>query len=198
VFRRPSLGTHRRTVLGFIGETVLIVVGVLLALSLDEWRQSRSRQAAAEEAIASIGAEIAANRELALAARDYHRQRLQLIGERMRSDEPLTSADFPDGFTNPARFLSAAWETAREAGELVAVDRDLRQRVAVAYSWQDRYAQQIASVSALIYESLFAGGRDALVGNPEGLMMLVGAFAWREEEIIGIYDQTLQALGAGP
>ena len=35
------------------GELTLIVIGVLLALSVDEWRQARARQIAGEEALRS-------------------------------------------------------------------------------------------------------------------------------------------------
>jgi hypothetical protein len=40
------------------------VIGVLLALSVDEWRQARARTLAGEQAVVAIRAEIAANREL--------------------------------------------------------------------------------------------------------------------------------------
>lgn len=194
MFKRPSLNRPGPRVGTFLGELALIVIGVLLALSVDEWRQERARVAAGEAAIESIRVELAANREKAIESRDYHDGRAARIGDSFGGGEPLTRNDFPKGFTMPARFSRAAWETAREAGELTAVDRELRQEIAEAYAWQERYAAQIDAVSALIYQELYdSGGREG-VSNPGGLMMLIRSFQYRELQIIGFFDVALAAI----
>lgn len=194
MFRRPRLGEHRRTVFTWLGEVVLIVAGVLLALMLDEARQTRAREASAVEALSAIREELDENRELTLEAREYHDGRAEHIRQALVAGEALHPRDFPRGFTSPARLLDAAWVTAREAGELSAVDRELRRRIAVAYASQHRYEQQISSVSGLIYQTLFEGGRDGMVRNPEGLLMVISAFAWREAEIVGVLGRTVALI----
>jgi hypothetical protein len=196
VFRRPSLGIRRSTVGTFFGELALIVIGVLLALSVDEWRQARARQVAGEEALQSVRVELASNRDLAVESRDYHVGRMEYATDKLRSGQPLAMSDFPDGFINPARCLDAAWETARESGELKAVNRELHRTIAVAYAHQDRYEEQIRSVSALIYQQLHEDGRNGMLGNAEGLLFLISTFIFREDEIIDVFDETLAAIDA--
>jgi len=196
MFRRPSLNRPGPRLGTFLGELALIVVGVLLALSVDEWRQARARTVAGEQAVVAIRAEIVSNRELAIESRDYHLGRVGRITESFRSGDPLARQDFPRGFISPARFLSAAWETARESGELGAVDRDLRREIAEAYKGQSRYEVQAENMSALIYRELYeSAGREG-VGNPGGLMMLIGAFRYREDELIVAFDETLAVIDA--
>lgn len=196
MFKRPSLNRPGPRLGTFLGELALIVIGVLLALSVDEWRQGRARAAAGEEAIQSIRAELVANRELAVDSRDYHMGRAARIRESFGEGAALGRDDFPRGFTMPARFQRAAWDTAREAGELTVVDRGLRQEIAVAYRWQERYEAQVQAVSALIYQELYeSGGREG-ISNPGGLMMLIGSFAFREGQIIERLDEALAAIDA--
>lgn len=194
MFRRPSLGVRRSTVGTFLGELALIVIGVLLALSVDEWRQSRARDRAAAEAIQSIRAELMANRGLAQASGEYHEGRIGHIRQALESGTPLQPGDFPRGFTNPARFLSAAWDTARESGDLTAVDRDLHRVIAVAHAAQDRYEKQAEIVSQIIYRQLHSEGTSGVVQNPRSLMTLLYTFLYREQEIIGVFDETLAAI----
>lgn len=196
MFKRPSFNRPGPRLGTFLGELALIVIGILLALSVDEWRQERARAAAGEQAILSIRAELVANRELAVEAREYHVGRSARIRESFGGAEPLTRDDFPRGFTMPARFMSAAWDTAREAGELSAVDRELRRQVAVVYAWQERYGSQIDAVSALIYRELYESGGRGGVSKPGGLLMLIGSFAYREGELIEYFDEALVAIDA--
>jgi hypothetical protein len=196
MFKRPSLHRPGPRLGTFLAELSLIVIGILLALSVDEWRQSRARMAAGEEALQSVRAELEANRALAVESRDYHMGRAARIRESFGGVETLGREDFPRGFILPARFQSAAWDTAREAGELTAVDRGLRQEIAVAYKWQERYEAQAQAVSELIYQELYeSGGRDG-VSNPGGLMMLIASFAFREAQIIERFDEALQVIDA--
>ena len=74
MFRRPSLNRPGPRLGTFLGELALIVIGVLLALSVDEWRQARARTLAGEQAVVAIRAEIAANRELGAVDRDLRRE----------------------------------------------------------------------------------------------------------------------------
>jgi hypothetical protein len=172
----------------------LIVIGVLLALSVDEWRHSRARDRAAEAAIQSIRAELVANRELAQTAMEYHQDRIGHIRQALESGTPLQPGDFPRGFTNPARFLGAAWDTARESGDLTAVDRDLHRTIAGAHATQARYEKQAEIVSQIIYQQLHAEGTAGVVKNPQSLMTLLYTFLYREQEIIDVFDQTLAAI----
>jgi hypothetical protein len=92
-------------------EAVLIVLGLVGALLIDEWRDDRERRARLDTAMASIRAELLENRKI-VAARLESNERL--IAELRQLAEK--KAYYNGGIIRPGEPLSSvAWEAARSA-----------------------------------------------------------------------------------
>ena len=83
-------------------EAFFVILGVLLALGANEWRQNAAAEEQAEAALTSILAEQRANREDIQAAHDYHTDQVAMLRKKTEAGETPTGNDFPRGFIAPA------------------------------------------------------------------------------------------------
>jgi hypothetical protein len=92
-------------------EAVLIVLGLVGALLIDEWRDDRERRVRLDTAMASIRAELLENRKIVAARLDSNER---LIAELRQLAEK--KAYYHGGIIRPSEPLSSvAWEAARNA-----------------------------------------------------------------------------------
>ena len=121
-------------------EIAIVAIGVLLALIVDEARQSSADRALAEEARAAMRAEIDENR-VRLASK------LVLLHQAYRTLEGNPSAG-PQLVARPSNFqiamTDAAWTMAVQTGALRHIDKEERQALAYAYTSQDIYNSLLA------------------------------------------------------
>ena len=122
-------------------EAVMIAFGVLLAMSLESWRESRGHRQLAEEALANIRTEI---------ARDAERIRRQIPEQQKTADalgaflDQLDAGRHPPEphlALNPPMLSAAAWNTAMSTQALAHMDFGTVQALAVFYEsqrWLDR------------------------------------------------------------
>jgi hypothetical protein len=108
-------------------ESALIVLSILVALGLDEWRENREDEE---------------NVQLALSNRNVLRNRYQ-TGDIGSVDEFVNMVES----YVPVVLQSAAWETALATGSLAKMDYDLVSALSLTYSLQSRY--QLASRSGM-------------------------------------------------
>ena len=57
---------------------------------------------------------------------------------------------------------------------------------------QSRYEHQARSIGEVIYGELYRNGVEGVTGNYRNLSNLIGAFLYREKQLIAVYDTTLQ------
>lgn len=174
-------------------QAFLVVLGVVLAFTANEWREARAVRAEARHALASIFDEIEANRAAVLAATAYHGEKLDMI---YAADAPLTPAAFPRGFVAPAQVSRVAWSLAGEIGALAELPFEQVLALGEVYALQDAYAAQQATVGRLIYDEMFEKGPQGLVDNGQGLSTLLATFRYRESQLVAAYDTALAARGA--
>lgn len=121
-------------------ESALIVLSVLLALTLDSWRDSRARARSLEEARVSLVEELRFNRAL-LASDEYlpHHRKLHEIYDGMEVSGKTDQAnDLFKGGVHVAPLRDAAWRiflTSDVASELPFADRAM---LAGIYAGQER------------------------------------------------------------
>ena len=76
----------------------------------------------ARTALSSIHEELRQNRDLVLAAQEYHSEKMGLLRQSFGPDANVVNpADFPRGFIAPADLFDVAWQTARETDALSQV-----------------------------------------------------------------------------
>jgi hypothetical protein len=176
-------------------ESALIVFSVLLALAVDEWRDSRSQAARARIAVDAIVAELQANRRDAARAQTFHRGMAATLGALAAKGEPPSREVALGGLFQPARVVSTAWTSARETGTLDQLPYDLLLRISRVYERQSSYEELRMQILADIYIDIRRRGADeVLIAGYQGFLSLVGDFATREQELIANYDTVLSLL----
>ncbi|HKP93927.1 MAG TPA: hypothetical protein VJS88_08510, partial [Chthoniobacterales bacterium] len=101
-------------------ESVFIVLSILLALAVNEWRDKQARITRVAEARSAFVNEIRANRDLLL--RDdfvAHHRRLQAEYEKLRETGSAEPGSAFDTGLHPAPLRDAAWRSFSASGTLV-------------------------------------------------------------------------------
>jgi hypothetical protein len=185
-------------------EAFFVVLGVVLALAANEWRQAIADRRSAATALESIREELDANRQSVLRSLRYHLQLSDTLRVIMRqaatrrdSASPPDIRVFTQGFVHPAQLLGTAWETAAATDAVRHIAHDDVLVLARIYDQQRRYATQSEQIGALIYGEIFARGTGAVIRNYANLASIIAAFWYRECELLLGYDQTLTELRAG-
>lgn len=132
-------------------EASLIVFSVLLALSLDGWRENAAARARFAEAVESMAAEVALNRELLSQPFyiDHHRRLLDHYQNRADSG---SSADADEAFRSglhPAPLRDTAWTSLGDSGVAHLMPFALRADLAGLYRDQTSLDE--------VYRTLLAG-----------------------------------------
>ena len=136
----PHARAHDFTLKKALFEIAIVTVGVLLALIVDEWRQSRVDRALAEEARSAMNAEIEQNRvRLASKLTLLHMAYVALQADPAAGPKLVSQrSNFQIALT------SAAWSTALQTGALRLLDQQERQSLAYVYTSHDIYNQLLA------------------------------------------------------
>ncbi len=79
-------------------------------------------------------------------------------------------------------------------GALEHVPYPTRLELSRLYAQQARYEKQSELVGGLIYQALFEGGAQEVVGRPRSLLTLIATFVYREAALEESYDETLAML----
>ncbi len=181
-------------------ESFLVVFGVVAAFMANEWREQRRDQARATDALASIEDELRTNQAAVQSTVDYHGRLLGQLHQLSRTDPQATPAItvFERGFVSPATVLSTAWESARSTGALRHLPYAEVLRLSSVYAEQDNYLLQQRSVGEVLYRRLLHSGTDGLLQDYRHLMVLIGSFHYREQELLATYQRTLPAPPEAP
>ncbi|HSK77518.1 MAG TPA: hypothetical protein VLQ45_13795 [Thermoanaerobaculia bacterium] len=165
-------------------EAVSVVFAVLLALAVDEWRETRSRNALAARARASILEEIRSNESKLRNTRDNNRALLQRIEEalsRVKQREPEISLEFNFKI---ALLSSAAWQTAQMTQAANLMDFDWLRGVSNAYEFQEIYLTSQSTVVDRI-----SGISEILEDDPQRMLTII---AERLRTTLSIQDSVLE------
>lgn len=131
----PGKARHWDEILGkALFEILIVAIGVLLALAVDEWREKSEQRQLADEARSMLRSEILANREAVIS-------RLRRIAQLYRLTEtaPSQVGDFVFERRNMALLLNdSAWVMAVETGALRWLEPSERASVAEIYAGHQR------------------------------------------------------------
>ncbi len=184
-------------------EAVSVVFAVLLALAVDEWRETQSRNALAARARASIIEEIRSNESELRNIRDKNRALLQRIEEALPrvKQEPETSVEFNFQI---ALLSSSSWHTAQMTQAANFLDFDWVRRVSKVYELQELY---VTSQSAVVER--LSGISEILEDDPQRMLTIIAErlrVALRLQDslleeyakVLGKTDATSRGIDAGP
>lgn len=172
-------------------EAAFVVLGVVLALAANEWRQNRADIARANTALTEIVRELAANQQAVATALEYHRGLVNKIAQVADNSTTLRLRDFSSGFIAPAQVHRTAWSSAAEIGALTNMPYESVLVLSRVYAQQENYQQQAKSVGQIIYAELYRGGTSAIIANSDNLVNVLQTFAYREQQLLESYDTLL-------
>lgn len=166
-------------------ESVLIVLSVLLALALDEWRQTRQQRATAEAALRSIAAELSSNRAQLEAKLPYYACLVQAF-------DSLTilqgaSAPFDPGALpgwqgmSPPLIRSGSYEAAAQTGALSYMPFHTADALSQVYTVQSALQRIIDHAAG----AMMSGDIDSLAQA----RVIFGSFGEVGREVAAVYDQ---------
>lgn len=182
-------------------EAFFVVMGVVLALAANEWRQHRADARRAHTALEAIGEELEANREAVAQSLAYHFQlddTLRAFARQASPDAHPDARTFARGFVAPASVLTTAWETAAATDAIGHMPYSRVVQLNRVYEQQRKYEAQAEVVGQIIYQQLFSQGFDQMLRHYRNLNTIVGTFWYRECQLLETYDTALDALGRPP
>lgn len=180
---RPRL---REKLPELILEAASVVFAVLLALAVDEWRETRSREALAARARASILEEIRGNQTELRNTRDNNRALLQKIEEALSQLTQKREASLQFHF-EIALLSSSAWNTAQMTQAANFLDFDWLRSVSNVYELQGLY---VTSQSAVV--DRISGISELFEGDPRRMLTII---AERLRVALKVQDELLEEYG---
>ena len=181
-------------------EAFIVVLGVVLALAVNEWREDYNRNQHAEIALEGIVSELDVNRKAIDSALTYHLQLGDTLRDFMRqaSQGALPYPDgrlFSKGYIAPATLLNTAWDAANATDAVTYMNYADVLMLSRIYEEQRNYEYQARLGGQLIYAKLFSEGHEGMVRNYANLSTIIATFWYIECGLLESYGQVLAQLG---
>ena len=122
-------------------ESALIVVSILVALGLDEWREDRQDEETVQLALSNFASELRQNQERVDDAAPFNRGLRSVLRNHYQDEDIESVEEFVNmvGSYAPVVLQSTAWETALATGSLAKMEYYLVSALSLTYSLQNRY-----------------------------------------------------------
>ncbi len=125
-------------------EIVSIIIAVLLALAVNEWRETRSNNRLADTALMNIQEEIAENKRLFDTILPRHEALLDTlldVDEKIKSGELSEDDDRADLEFVPLFVQDTAWQTALATQALIHMPYETVKVLSAVYTFQESYTR---------------------------------------------------------
>jgi len=122
-------------------ESALIVLSILVALGLDEWRENREDEETVQLALSNFVREIRLNQASVEDAAPFNQGLKSVLRNRYQTNDIGSVDEFVNMVESysPTVLQSTAWETALATGSLAKMDYELVSALSLTYSLQNRY-----------------------------------------------------------
>lgn len=122
-------------------ESALIVLSILVALGLDEWRENREDEETVQLALSNFASELQQNQARVEDAAPFNQGLRNVMRNRYESNDIGSVTEFVNMVESyaPVVLQSTAWETALATGSLAKMDYHLVSALSLTYSLQNRY-----------------------------------------------------------
>lgn len=141
-----------------LGEVLLIVVGIVIALQLQNWNETNKTTEATQLTIDRIKKEILSNQKKIEQVYDYHKMvsdTLQKIKTPKTEEEVESALSFWRGLRIP-RMQESSFQTAIQTGVSKNIDIDLLESLNTLYTFQSSYNDFSKTASQGLYNKDFS------------------------------------------
>jgi hypothetical protein len=144
--RRPAWWRRPAWLAEVAVQSVMIVLSILLALWVDQWKQQRSERRLATASLVNFLQEVEQNQARLDDILPYHKGVRSVLSGLEASHSVRTPADFQsavgvDGL-RPPFLLATAWQTAVATGALTHIDYETVSALSLTYTLQDRFREE--------------------------------------------------------
>lgn len=157
-----SLGDRHSTGLGrVLFDMALVVISVLLALGLGNWREDREKAALTRNVLAVLAQEIESNRSAIEAALPYQDRMSLAFREATERFQKSGEFRFPEeaiGKQAAVRFSRAAYDSALVSQVLPRISVETVLKLSALYAEQEAYADQLRNYASATIQTDFADG----------------------------------------
>ena len=170
-------------------ESVLIVISILLALAVDQWRENRSNRLLARQSLQIFEREVRRNLNALEEVIPYHNGlRDVAVAMAAEPERVVELRSIVEGF-KPVVLLNTAWETALATGALRHIDVETVSALSLTYSMQQRFREEVrAGLPRLL------PGADANAREMQHAIAYLTEMGRSEDELRGVYLQALEVI----
>ena len=176
-------------------ESVLIVLSILLALGLDEWREDQEIQELIDRSLVNFTNELSRNKSRIEDVSAYHQGVWKILDRRNSQPDSASVIEFRNIMEamQPVVLTQSAWQTAVATGALGRMEFELVSALSLTYGAQFRFDDNYNSMlrSLLSPDSLQEQNLNATIYNAT---RFVADVASSESELTAYYTQTLELL----
>ena len=210
--RLPASSEGKKRVPWFVlsVEAFLIIVSVLLALGLNEWRQGKADRDLVRAVLDNVQGEIQRNRDLLQRRLPYHETMLDstrgfldnnleggpdgLRLKQLARAEQL-GIDSNKGLATAGRFTDTGWRLALNSGALRFMDYDVMKALSETYVKQEETERQEEKLVER-FGGLFRGyfGESIFGAELFTFTMALTDMVLREQELLKQYDSALETI----
>jgi hypothetical protein len=161
--RRPAWWRRPAWLAEVAVQSVMIVLSILLALWVDQWKQQRAEHRLAIVSLSNFLKEVQQNQARLDDILPYHKGVRSMLAGLEASHSVRTPTDFQaaagvDGM-RPPFLLATAWQTAVATGALTHIDYETVSALSLTYTLQDRFREEGRSgMQAVLQASNFPPG----------------------------------------
>ena len=171
-------------------ESLLIVVSILLALAMDEWREAMQKRELAEQSLQIFEREMRQNMERLEGVTPFHVGLRDVVAGMAEQPERITEAQsIMEGLEAPV-LLNTAWETAVATGALTHIPVETVSALSLTYSMQRRYSEDTRDNLPRLLMTEATPEPQKLRFMQETVAYL-NALVRSEQELHGVYEQAL-------
>ena len=174
-------------------ESFFVVISILLALAVDEWRDNHAYQQLADQSLGIFAREIRQNQARLEDAVPFHTGIRDLLGQSLAGEGASVEVrSIMEGVETPV-ILNTAWQTALATGALTHMDVEMVSALSLTYSIQDRFTggDGRARPQLVDREDLSARARHEQMQAAYDYM---ANLTRGETELLTVYDQALRLI----
>jgi hypothetical protein len=189
VTRPASASRWRVRVSPLVRDVLLLVLGAVIALVADEWRDSRAHAQRAAVVRESLRAELEANRQAVEWSRAHHLRMADSLSVYADQHLPPPRRLYVSGIFNPAAVSATAWLAARESGALTELPYPAMLRIAAVYERQASYRALSDAIGGSLMTDLLRDGEEPVLRDrAPHFIVLERDFANRERVLERAYE----------
>lgn len=191
--KRNISGRRKLPIQTLLIEVFSIVLGVLLALAMNEWREQRTHQSQVKAALQNISHELRSNLDVLAKIHENNAVTVDAIANEAGADS-LDNRTFIPGL----QLQKTAWETLQSTGVSNYADYETILQLSGTYSMQGVYTQiGVSLTEAVMNMSAFAVANGKEVDNRQFSHQFYDYFVILvrvEEELLKSYRESIEHL----